>query len=196
MEAPFAKDGVAAGVLTTDAERSALRAMFAGVAAERGWTPGDDLGGDPNGSVLIGAWVDRALAGGVELRLPNWRRSVPLFSTWPELAGLQNAAELVLLALVPERRGTPGLLWTLCAETWRHCRRSGVADLLAAVPPRNLRIYRRLGWRPEPVGPEREHWGEPCLPCRIGVAEVATEFGRLAARSPAHALAVGIAFRD
>ncbi len=198
MDVAPAASGVSARLIGRDDEREALRAAFAEVADERGWTPGGDLGGGSDASILVGAFLDGRLAGGVELRLPDGNGRLPIFGTWPELADamLGSPAELVLLALLPGFRATPGLLWTLCAEAWRHCARSGITDLLAAVPPRNLRLYARLGWCPEPAGPERGHWGEPCLPCRIGVAAVAEAVAAKVRAAPSLAFVLERAYRD
>lgn len=193
----FRRGGIEVGLLTTDDERGALENLFGRVAEEHGWKPGGDLDARLGRSTRIAAWVDGRLAGGVELCAPEGGGRLPLQATWPEIALLDSSrpAELVLIALALECRATPGLLWALCAEAWRICADAGVTDLLAAATPRNLRIYRRLGWCPEPVGSLREHWGEPCLPCRVGIAAVAEEFGRRAERSPGHALAVRVARR-
>ncbi len=198
MEAPFTNGGIAVGVIGTRDEREALRAVFGEVAAEQGWTPGDDLCGSAEGSLLLGAWIDGRLAGGVELRVPDEHGNLPIFATWRELdhAGPPSPAELVLLALAPEFRGTPRLLWTLCAEMWRHCAKAGITDVLAAVPPRNQRLYARLGWCPEPVGPARDHWGEPCLPCRVGIAKVAEAVAAKVRAAPSLAFVTEQAHRD
>lgn len=191
-------DGASVGLVVSDHERHALRELFRQIAWERRWSPGSDLDGDARAALYVAATCGGRLLGGVALRLPDGQGCLPMHATWPELAGLRlsKPAELVLIALAPDHRATSGLLWALCAEAWRACSREGVADLIAAVPPRNLPIYRRLGWCPETVGPEREHWGEPCLPCRIGIAALGEEFSRRAMRSPGHALAVRVAHRD
>lgn len=198
MRASCLPDGTSVGLVNTQSERDALFDFFRAVAREHGWSPGGDLGNDAEAALYVAATCDGRLAGGVALQRADDRGHLPTYVTWPELARLRlsKPAELVLVALACEFRGVPGLLWALCAEAWRACEREGVTDLLAAVPPRNLPIYRRLGWCPEVVGPEREHWGEPCLPCRIGIAGVEEEFARRAGRSPGHALAVRIAHRD
>lgn len=190
--------GIAVAPVASEPDRRAVRKLFRSVAREHGWSPGSDLEGQAESMRYVAATCEGRLVGGVALRRSDERGHLPINGTWPELAELPlpTTAELVLIALAPDYRATPGLLWALCAEAWRVCAREGVTDLLAAVPPRNLPLYRRLGWCPEAVGPEREHWGEPCLPCRIGIAGVAEEFARRAARSPGHALAVRVARRD
>lgn len=189
---------ISVGIADSGADRETVRALFRSVAAEKGWAPGGDLGEPEGESAIVAALCDGLLAGGVEVRMPDLDGHLSVVATWPELAGLRcpRPAELVLIAVAPEFRAVPGLLWALCAETWRACDRRGVSDLLTAVPPRNLPLYRRLGWCPEIVGPERPHWGEPCLPCRIGIGEARAEFERRAERSAGHALAVRIALRE
>lgn len=182
----FRRGGIEVGALASDGERAGLKDLFDSVAKEHGWRPGEDLDADPSRSTRIAAWVDGRLAGGVELRSPDANGRLPLHATWPELRHLRSSgsAELILLALAPEYRGTSGLLWTLCAEAWRHLSHSGASEMFAAATPRNLSVYRRLGWCPEAVGPLRDHWGEPCLPCRIGVAAVAEAVGARARAAP------------
>jgi hypothetical protein len=189
---------ISVGLAGSEAGRAAVRALFRSVAAEKGWAPGGDLLEAGGESTIVAAFFDGHLAGGAEVRKPDHWGWLPLEATWPELSELAcpSPAELVLIALAPEFRAAPELLWALCAETWRACARSGIADLFAAVPPRNLPIYRRLGWCPETVGPERSHWGEPCVPCRIGIEAAREEFERRAERSSGHAIAVRIALRD
>lgn len=198
METLFQREGITIANLTEEVERAELQALFQSVVAEQGWRPNcDDLGGPAALSVCLGAFSEGRLAGGMEIRIPDQNRRLPLLSSWPDLAtrSYGGPAELVLLALSPRYRAAPGLLWALCAEMWRYCVKNGITDLFVAVTDRNRRIYCRLGWQLEIIGPEREHWEEPCYPCRIGMQTAAEEVVARARRSPQFAGVVDQAYR-
>jgi hypothetical protein len=119
---------------------------------------------------------DGILVGGLQLILGDLDRNLPLGLVWPDLplSGRQDAAEVALLALSKDARGLFGQLWPLCPlclSLWRVCRARGILDLWAAVPPRNLPLYRRMGWPLRIVGPLRPHWGEECYPCLLNMDE-------------------------
>jgi hypothetical protein len=165
-------------------EREALLCLFHRVAHEKGWRPGEDVGRETAHSWFIAAELNGGLVGGIEVRQRDEAGTLPIYCTWPELipAVTLPTAELVLLALTPNARGNRTLLWMLCVEMWRECLALGLKQLLVAVPLPNYRVYRRLGWDLEIVGPERFHWGEPCLPCLMDLSATGVAVLALAGR--------------
>lgn len=178
-------DEVFARLLASRIEIDEAQALFERVAAEMGWRrePASPRRGAP---YVFASYVGDRLAGAIEVRLPGASGRLPILDTWPELRldRFDPHAELVLLALHPDFRGSAACLWTLCVEMWKHCRNIGLRTLLMEVPPRNVRIYRRLGWPVEVIGSERLHWGEPCFPCSLCLDAVAAAVLEKADRLP------------
>ena len=173
-------------------EAEALVRLFERVAGDEGWRPGDALRRDRDRSAYFGAHVGGTLAGGLQLVLPRHDRPLPCRAVWPEAGGTigpdaaedgPEAAEVLVLALLAPYRGGPGLLWPLCVAMWRFCIQEGVTALLLEATPPTLAVYRRLGFPLEVIGELREHWGEECYLCRMGVTEVAEVLAGKAARS-------------
>lgn len=162
-----------------------VRNLFQQVAEEMGWQRETQERGDGT-TLIFASYAFGRLAGAIEVQMPGASGRIPILSVWPELdlpPSLRHA-ELVLLALAPPFRGSAACLWSLCFEMWRHCRDIGLRTLLMEVPPRNLRIYRRLGWPLEVIGPERLHWGEPCFPCSLCLDAAAASVLEKADRFP------------
>jgi N-acyl-L-homoserine lactone synthetase len=186
MTTLFADGTLSIVLLREEPERHQLRALFRDVAQEQGWDAGGDLLDLPVNSHLIAVYADGQLHGGIELRKVDLTGRLPICEVWPELncRSLDRSMELVLLALDRCSRGKQPVLWALCIEMWRFCLASECEELLVEVPVGNLRLYERLGWCPEIIGPERKHWGETCYPCRIGIATVAEAVLARARRNP------------
>lgn len=174
--------------LTSIDEVDTLVEMFEGIAAELSWQPGDQIRAYASQAVHFGAYVDGALAGGVQLVMPSSGRPMPWERVWPDarLPRPDKTAHIAILAVRREFRGAAGLLWPLGVALWRHCAASGIVDVSLEATPMTYRAYRRLGWPLEVVGDLRLHWGEDCLLCRMGVAEVAGSLLLRATRSASY----------
>lgn len=156
-------------------EASLLVAMLEQIAAELSWQPGEQLRNYVAEAVHFAAYIDGALAGGLQLVPAAGCITLPWERVWPDvrLPRRNETAHISILAVKREYRGTGGLLWPLCAAMWRYCVARRIADISLEVTPDTYRLYRRLGWPLEIVGDLRTHWGEDCYLCRMGVAEVA-----------------------
>jgi len=165
-------------------DRCALIALFEAVAREEGWQPGDQLRAYQDHSVYFALHVEKTLAGGLQLVLPDAAGQLPCQRVWPELDLCEESgvAHVAVLALRREFRGKGqgDLFWRLVIALWRHCVLVGIYTLYLEVTPRVLPLYQRLGWPLQVCGPERLHWGEPCLICSLDVRQVA---GALAERA-------------
>lgn len=170
-------------------EVEALVALFEAIAREEGWQPGDQLRAYRDHSVYFALHVGGTLVGGLHLVLPDHAAGgLPCQHVWPELGLCKDdggAAHVAVLALRREFRGKDqgDLFWRLVIALWRHCVLSGVHTLYLEVTPRVLPLYRRLGWPLQVCGPERIHWGEPCLVCSLDVRQVAGALAEKALRS-------------
>ena len=171
MEVLYRHGCVSVCQLTELSEKSALLALFRQVAEELHWEARNEICRVHDLSYFYTAHLDGHLAGGIEIRQPDSAGFLPIHSTWPEIAesAIESPANVVVLAIAQRFRNTPQLLWTLCTEVWRSCGQLGVKNLLMEVPVQNYRIYQRLGWALEIIGAERDHWSEPCYPCRINI---------------------------
>ena len=172
-----------------DAEEIAcLIAVLEGVAAELSWQPGEQLRSYEAQAVHFAAYVDGALAGGLQLVPAALCGTLPCELVWPDvrLPRRADTAHISVLAVKREYRGGAGLLWPLCVAMWRYCAARGIADISLEVTPNTYRLYKRLGWPLEIVGDLRAHWGEDlCYLCRMGTADVA---GAMLMKAPRSAL--------
>jgi ribosomal protein S18 acetylase RimI-like enzyme len=166
-------------------EAAGLIGLLEGIAAELSWQPGDQLRAYAGLAVHFAAYVDGALAGGLQLVPALACDILPCERVWPDvrLPRRERTAHISILAVRREYRGNAGLLWPLAVALWRHCAASGIANVSLEATPNTYRAYRRLGWPLEVVGDLRPHWGEDCLLCRMGVAEVAGNLLLRATRS-------------
>lgn len=168
--------------------------LLEGIAAELSWQPGDQLRENAAQAVHFAAHVDGALAGGLQLVPASADGALPCERVWPDarLPRRAQTAHVTILAVRREYRGAAGLLWPLGVALWRHCAASGIADVSLEATPDTYRAYRRLGWPLEVVGDLRPHWGEDCLLCRMGVAEVAGSLLLRSTRSGTYRRIVGL----
>lgn len=152
-------------------EAEPLFRVFSAVAREQGWDVQGELAADSDHAVIFAAECDRELVGGIKLVLGN-PDGLPITRVWPEmsLVGRVDVADLALLAFRQGCRGSIEALWSVCVEMWRYCVEQDIHEVWAELPPRNLRLYRRIGWPFQVMGELRSHWGEPCLPCMMMVS--------------------------
>lgn len=166
-------------------EAEAIIRLFEGIANSEGWQPGDQLGAHSGRSIYFGAFHANRLVGGLQLVASDQEGRFPSHMVWPEIPLADNGTPTLyaaVLAVLPEFRGRNGAaaFWSLGIALWRHCVENGVKAVYLEATPKMLRCYRLLGWPLEVIGELREHWGEPCYPCRLSVRDVA---GSLAERS-------------
>jgi GNAT superfamily N-acetyltransferase len=183
---------------TEEADHEAVIALFEGIAAAEGWQPGNQLRAHTARSVYFGIWdgqggVER-LVGGLQLAIPDEAGELPSHLVWPELPVVERGTPVLhaaVLAVLPEYRGHDGgaAFWGLGSALWRYCTQQGVKAIWLEATPKMLRCYRLLGWPLEVIGELREHWGEPCYPCKLVMREVA---GSLAERALASTTYRGI----
>ena len=175
-------DGISIGIVS-DAEP--LVRLFERIAAEQGWQPDGQIRAYPDQSVCFAAEVEGILAGGLQLVVGSPAGTLPCLTAWPELSlsGRTDVADVALIAFLPQYRGKDTLFWKLLVEAWRYCDRAGILELWMEVTPRTFRLYCRLGWPLETMGPLRPHWGEDCWPCRVGVLALEELFAKKAMRS-------------
>lgn len=198
MQALYEGSGVTRVVgLKRPDEVESLLVLLEGIAAELSWQPGDQLRDDAGQAVHFAAYVDGALAGGLQLVPASSCDVLPCERVWPDhrLPRRERTAHISVLAIQREFRGGVGLLWPLCVAMWRHCAANSVLDISLEATPKVYALYRRLGWPLEVVGDLRPHWGEDCLLCRMGVAEVAGAMVLRATRSSSYRAIVGMMSR-
>jgi hypothetical protein len=173
--------------LTRLDEVEAIVRLFEGIAEREGWRPGGQLRCHVQSAVYFGVLVGGELAGGLQLVRPSAAGALPSADVWPELAPevRPDDAHVVVMALEERARGRYGLLRLLTAEVWKYCLRTGIRRLWMEATPSTFRAYARLGWRFRAAGPEREHWGEPCVPAVADILEAAASMAESAVNSDA-----------
>lgn len=189
------ESGVRVVRLTEAEEVSALVRLFEGVAAQEDWQPEGALQLWLDRSVYFALEVEGQLAGGLQLVLPDPREPLPCQTLWPEVDTSGRCAHVAILALEQAFRGRGTLFWRLVIEMWRYCVGVGIHNLVLEVTPRVLPLYRRLGWPLEIRGELRQHWGEDCYLCRLGIPDVAEALLQRAPDSAYYRQIIAQAFR-
>jgi GNAT superfamily N-acetyltransferase len=172
--------------VTCAGEVEELLGVLEGLAQNLGWRPGGQLRADCGAALHLAARANGRTVGGLQMVFGAAGQTPPHQRVWPDVASVEAAAHVTILALHPEWRGRAGLMWPLCVALWRVCKGNGVQALLLEATPPTLRVYRRLGFPLEVIGELRMHWGEECHLCRMGMAEVEAVLRGKAERSPAY----------
>jgi GNAT superfamily N-acetyltransferase len=199
---PFvAEPDVQVAVATLPSEAEEIIALFEQVARAERWQPDGELRAHVGRSTYFGLWTTvnegpvqkpghrGQLVGGLQLVRPEASGRLASHRVWPELPAVRpdHAAHIAVLAVHEDWRGKKGgLFWLLTAAMWNHCVREGIRELYLEATPRTMRCYERLGWPLRAIGPLREHWGEDCYPCSLGVRDVAGALAERAVRSDAY----------
>jgi N-acyl-L-homoserine lactone synthetase len=182
-------------VARDEAEREAVYRLRYSTVLEMGWAEPEDFPDamertdDDDDAIHVIAWDGEELVGSARVVLPGEGRDLPLEREF----GLRVEAEYVEVGrtvIVPRLRGATGhaLVVALFAGCWREMRRLGYTELVSAVPPRLIELYRSLGFTLIELGEARTHWGEERLPVRFDVLGSAPELRRtLGAGSEAQA---------
>jgi N-acyl-L-homoserine lactone synthetase len=157
-------------ILLQAPEAAPLLSVFLKVAGEKGWNLEGQLSDYPEESRYFALIRAGQVVGGVKLVLGN-DQGLPIARVWPEmqLVGRSDVAELALLAFSSDQRGSLDDLWVVTVEMWRYCASHGVREVWAELTPRNVKLYKRLGWPFEAMGQLRDYLGEASLPCRMMV---------------------------
>ena len=182
--------------LTEPTEIEELSRLLENVAEEEGWLPPEGaLQPKREASVSFALMVEGQVVGGLQLAVPDEAGRLSCQSVWSEVVVPLRSAHIAILALGTEYRGQPLLFWRLAVEMWRDAVGKGITTLFIEVTPRVLPIYQRLGWPLQIVGELREHWGEDCYLCTLGIPEVAEALLRRAEHSGYYRQIIAQAFR-
>ena len=192
-----AHSGIRVVKLTELGEVEALVQLFEEVAAEEKWEPNGALRLWLQRSAYFALEVQGKFVGGLQLVQPDVSGALPCQAVWPEVsvASPRLSSHVAVLALNKTVRGQGLLFWRLVVEMWRHCVGEGITTLYIEVTPRVLPIYRRIGWPLQVQGELRQHWGEGCYLCTLGIPEVAESMLRRAEQSSYCQEIVAQAFR-
>jgi predicted GNAT family N-acyltransferase len=160
----------------SEAEREATFRLRCRTVIEMGWgTPEEFPDGvektkeDERASHVL-AWDGDELVGTARLVPPRKGRRQPLEEEFGIRVGPREV-EVGRTVVVPRLRGATGhtLVVALFARCWQEMRALGFTDLVSAVPPRLIELYRSLGFTVIELGVSREHWGEERVPVRFDV---------------------------
>ena len=166
--------------LTTDDEVKGLLELFADIADEQSWQPGDYLNSHPTGSIHFALCADGHLVGGLQLVMPDEAGTLPCQHVWPEITIPEASAHVTILGLKAEHRGNVALFWTLCQELWCYCTDRKIKSLVLEATPHMSVLYRRMGLPLYMIGEERVHWGEPCV---LAAVDIITAAGSVVLRA-------------
>ena len=162
-----------------------LQSLFAQIAVEEAWKPGNQIMAQVGRSVYFDVEAGGELAGGIQLEIDDGSNTWSFQSVWPEArpACRGRAAYIAILALKKSYRGDYMLMWKPCISMWQYCKRVGIEELWIVATPRTLAAYRRLGWPLMVRGELRSHWGEDCYLTSMTVDGVAASLEAKARRS-------------
>jgi hypothetical protein len=182
--------------LTEREEVEQLVHLFEKVAQSEGWQPPENaLQPEMTSSVYFALEIEAQMVGGLQMVLPDGAGKLSYQSVWTEVAVPSRSAHIAILAFDEVFRGQQRYFWHVAIEMWRHCVGKGITTLFIEVTPRVLPIYQRLGWPLQIVGELREHWGEDCYLCTLGIPEVAEALLRKAEQSEYYREIIAQAFR-
>lgn len=171
------------------ADANELFDVFEQIGEEQGWDARRELSAFAQNSVCLVAARDQVPIGGIMLVLGNDSQGLPITDTWPELPlrGREDVVDLAMTGLLRAHRGDLLSLSCLYFVVWKYCADNRITEIWTEVPPRHVRLYRRM-WMPMSVmGEEREDCGRMHLPCRILVDELGAAVDREGRKS----LAIG-----
>lgn len=178
MKTWFSPEDFEVVLLPGEEGRPVIDLLYA-IEVERGLDVADHLEAYLDHPVFFAAMRNGELVGGIKLVMGN-PEGLPIHEVWPELnlVGRTDVADLSLLALRGGRRGDLYAVGSLINAVWVHCRECGVSEVWAELPPRNIKLYQRMGFPFEVMGEKRDYWGTPHVPSRVVLdkaAEVVAE---------------------
>ena len=170
----------------TEAEREAIFRLRYQTVVELGWaSPADFPGGlerndDDEGALHVGAWEGPALVGSARVVPPRRATPLPIERDFGIEAD-SDQVEVGRTVITPGFRGQTdhGLVIALFAKCWLEMRALGFTELLSAIPPRLIEVYRSIGFEIRELGAGRTHWGEERIPVRFDVLGSTPELVRV-----------------
>jgi hypothetical protein len=159
--------------LTTPQEVTALLVLFAGIAQEEGWLPGDALSAVPDRAVHFALLDGDDLIGGLQIVVPAADGLLPCHSVWPDVALPAATAHVAIIGVQAAHRGRIELFWMLCQAMWCFCADHRITAVVLEATPKMVTLYRRIGLPLQVVGELRMHWGEPCHLTSVDIVAVA-----------------------
>lgn len=173
-------------VAASDAEREAIFRLRYEAIVRRGWA---DPAAFPNGmerdeyddrAVLLGGWEgDRLVAAG-RIVFPAPERRLPTEAAFDLTVEPVGAAANVDRMVVAADRSSAEhrLLLGLLGALWLETRKHGIHVWIGVHSRAMIRLYHRLEFEPEILGPPRRYWGEERYPVRFDGCSGAAEFTR------------------
>ena len=178
-------------VARSEDEREAVFRLRYRTVIEMGWATPDELpdgverNADDEDAIHVGAWDGEDLVGTARVVLRRNDRRLPLEREFGVDTNPRDV-EVGRTVIVPRLRGATGhgLVVALFARCWQEMRAVGFTDLVSAVPPRLIDLYRSLGFTVIKLGASREHWGEERFPVRFDVIGSVPELQRKLGAAP------------
>jgi len=197
MERYLLEDGSEIQTLPPD-NADLARCFLLNISEEEQWEmPLGALDSHAHASVFFVHMDGAEICGAIRLVLGSAGERLPILDVWPELPLIdrQDVAELSVLALGHDTRGTARSFLPLSAEMWRYCVLHDVEELWAELEPRMLRVYPRFGWPFQAMGELRTYWGDLSYPCCMSVLAAGEQYRKRALESTSYRAAVLQAIR-
>lgn len=174
-------------VASSETDREAVFRLRYRTVVEMGWAKpeefpdGMERDEDDERSVHVCAWDGDELVGISRVVLPRKGGPLPLESEFDLALDSEGLVEVGRVVILPQLRGDArhGLLVALFAQAWLEMTARGFTDLISAIPPPLVDLYRSLGFTVLELGGAREHWGEERFPVRFDVISSAAEVQRI-----------------
>ncbi len=169
------------------AEREATLRLRHAAVVEQGWAHEDAMPGglerdeDDDVAVPLVCVDDGEVVGTMRLVFPAPGRLLPTeraFGLRVDPPG--SAVDAGRVVVAPSHRGARGhlVMTGLAARGWLDARARGLDRVVGAASERAAGLYEALGMTVTPLGPAREHWGEPRRPIEIAGADDPPAFVR------------------
>jgi hypothetical protein len=159
--------------LSTEDEIGSLLTLFADIARQEGWQPGDALTAAHDNAVHFALLNHGVMVGGLQIVMPSPSGLLPFRSVWPDVALPCTTAHVTIIGIQTAYRGRIELFWMLCQAMWCFCADQRITTVVLEATPRMVTLYRRIGLPLQIVGDLRTHWGEPCHLTSVDIVMVA-----------------------
>jgi N-acyl-L-homoserine lactone synthetase len=170
---------LAFNVARTPAELESVYRLRYKVVIDRGWArpeefpDGLELDAFDEHAVQIAAWDGAELVGTTRLVAPHPGYRLPVEAAFDlEIARRHQVIDMGRTCRLPEQLDAPQrIFWGLLAKSWLELRSRSFGKICGIFSPGMTRLYQRLGFRVEILGPARIHWGERRYPVLVQPAE-------------------------
>ena len=148
--------------------------LFRQACVERGWPAKNNLEHYLSSSIFWGGFRDGTLVCAVQL-VTNSPIGLPIVDkdrAWPELALVENCAEVAMVAVERKARGAAFLFIPLYIELYKYSKAQGIKAWYAIIDRDISRLYEHFEIKFLETGAHKVYWGDECFPAILTVEKL------------------------